>query len=879
MKRVQSLFAFTRKKMLEEAWEILQQNIQMRDECDVQKAVKEYNIANIFRDEKQVHALAEELAWETQSLWRYARNAAPFAAEQWMATLKSWIHKGSFPVLYKEKCPYDKREVVFALQLVMGCREAQESEVITFLSAGNVSYDGRVLYPLHFKEGFFKLVLKWNQKNADTISFERSINTYEKYEITVLEKCRRKWQDLQDTYGQITRVENDTSVYAQTTYYYQLCESLWKEAADWSVPLGLLQQDELQRLIVLQAHLQRHLEEYQKHSQADIVDRNRYTRNDIARGTKYCEALLQRCCRKEKWEDAVSLYVEEALPAIGEACWRSVSKWMKAYSASGQFAKEYDKYLSLPVRSVRNKVVKQYKKVPVFSADVPADVRYMSFAVDAEEIRQSIMGQSANTSMIAQLLQPQLRTENILFAKQSSDVSQAALSLFLRSYFLWCEGKTGMKSQGIDRIPLPFYDYKRDMVIRFALACGCASSEELGEYLEFTGNAGLNLQNPAERLVAGALEWYASLSYDEKQSTSPVEVILTMQHYYLYHLASVYQKKHGFTVDENVIVRYVRKYQVACIYEPGIAEFSVKNSDQTNLIGGKQENLQRYASLWFAVMLLLRCISQQVHSLEKGLSLAKDILQRIWEEKEPFEEEYFCGYLMYVNEPEDAAEEYLEYLSDNCQWSGLFPNVDKIDTEEVMILLQLLSKHLLILDIARESNSMELKLLYEVMFYVLAAVREFVEVSEDSELKAAYGICLNRLQDAVILWTFTGGCRNFALSYYEQRLGINHYGKSHDEVDNTQGNRWLRYLHELKQDQEVWYEIVSDLGTINKSRNYIAKRRLLDEAEIAKLQQPLTKRVEECRETLVHIITHLEAHDCEDNLVKQLRYIYQHVSV
>jgi len=54
---------------------------------------------------------------------------------------------------------------------------------------------------------------------------------------------------------------------------------------------------------------------------------------------------------------------------------------------------------------------------------------------------------------------------------------------------------------------------------------------------------------------------------------------------------------------------------------------------------------------------------------------------------------------------------------------------------------------------------------------------------------------------------------------------------------------------------------------------------LLDEAEIAKLQEPLTKRVEECRETLVHIMTHLETHDCEDNLVKQLRYIYQHVSV
>ncbi len=278
-------------------------------------------------------------------------------------------------------------------------------------------------------------------------------------------------------------------------------------------------------------------------------------------------------------------------------------------------------------------------------------------------------------------------------------------------------------------------------------------------------------------------------------------------------------------------------------------------------------------------MLILHFLSKHIHSWDKSITIAKDILKRIWEEKEPFEEEYFCGYLMYVNEPEDTAEEYLEYLSDSCQWSGMFPGAEKIETKDVAELLRLVSEYLPILEKVRESNSMELKLLYEVMFYVLAAVREFVEVSEDAELEAAYGICLNRLQDAVILWTFAGGCRNFALSYYEQRLGLNHYGKSHNEVDNTQGNRWLRYLHELKQDQEVWYEIVSDLETINKSRNYIANRRLLDEAEIIKLQEPLIKRVEECRETLVHIITHLEAHDCADNLVKQLRYIYQHVSV
>ena len=743
MKTEQSLFAYTRQKMQEKTEE------------------RSGELAQFITDESMIEKLAEDLAVDAKLLWRYEKTAIPFDKEQWRKTIKdAWLKKGSFPVLYKEKCVYDKREVVACILLITGFEPAQEEELISILSAGAVSFDGRPLYQLHFKEGFFKLVLAWKRRNAETISFEHAIASYEKYEGLVFDRCKQKWQEIQPVYGQITEEEKRASIYMQISHYYELCEALWQEAEKWSFPLELLHQDELQRLIVLQAHLERLLEELKAGTQYGIITRNRLTRRDTARGTKYCEALLVRCCKQDKWENAAGLYLEEALPAMGEACWRSVSKWMKAYSECGRNAKEYDPYLSLPVRSVRNKDVKQYKKVAVFDADVPTDVRYMSFAVDAEEIRKSIMEQSANTSMIAQLLQPQYRSENALFAKQTSAVQQSALSLFLRSYFLWCEGKGGMKSQGIERLPLPFYAYKRDMVIRFALACGCTSSVEMEEYLEFTGNAGLNLQNPAERLVSGALEWYEALSHDRKQSVSPVEVILTMQHYYLYHLAALCQKKYGFTVEKRTILRFVRKFQMACIYEPEISEFSVKNRED-----GKKDNLQQYASLWFSVMLLLRCISMHVHSRGKGLSLAKDILMRIWEEKEPFLEMYFHGYLMYITEPDDLAEEYLENLSDSCQWQELFSSVDEIDTKEVMEVLRMVSEQFQILVKVRESNSMELKLLYEVLYYVLCAVREFVHVTGDEVLEAVHGQCLEQLQDAVVLWTFAGGCQNFYIIF------------------------------------------------------------------------------------------------------------------
>ena len=857
MKIEQSLFAYTKKKMLEKP------------------ETRSGEFTKLMTDEAIIEKLSVDLAAEAKMLWRYEENATPFDKELWRKTIEdAWLKTGSFPVLYKENCVYDRREVVFCLLFFAGCKQSQEEELLNLLSAGEVSFDGRPLYQLHFKEGFFKLVLAWNRLNAETVSFEEAIVAYEKYEGLVFGRCKQKWQEIQPVYGQITEEEKRTSIYMQISHYYELCKALWQEAEKWSFPLGLLQQDELQRLIVLQAHLERFLEELKAGKQYGITTRNRLTRRDTVRGTKYCDALLVKCCKQDKWESAAGLYLEEALPAMGEACWRSVSKWMKAYSECGRNAKEYDPYLSLPVRSVRNKDVKQYKKVAVFDADVPTDARYMSFAVDVEEIRKSIMKQSANTSMIAQLLQPQYRSENALFAKQISAVQQSALSLFLRSYFLWCEGKGVMKNQGIDRLPLPFYAYKRDMVIRFALACGCTSSVEMEAYLEFTGNAGLNPQKPAERLVFGALEWYGALSHDRKQSVSPVEVILTMQHYYLYHLVALCQKKYGFDVEKRIFLRFVRKFQMACIYEPEISEFSVKNRED-----GKKDNLQRYASLWFSVMLLLRCISMHVHSREKGLSLAKDILMRIWEEKEPFQEKYFHGYLMCVTEPDALAEEYLENLSDSCQWQELFSSVDEIDTKEVTEVLRMVSEQFQILVKVQESNSMELKLLYEVLFYVLCAVREFVHVTDDEVLEAVYGKCLEQLQDAVVLWTFAGGSQNFSLSFYEQRFGMNHYRKSHEEIDYTQGNRWLRYLHELKEDREVWDEIIMDLKTINKSRSYIEKKALLNAEKIYAMQEQLADRVEECRETLGNILSYLEEHGCEDNLVKRLRYIYQCMSL
>ena len=855
MKTEQSLFAYTKQKMLEKP------------------EARSGEFAKLMTDDAIIEKLSADLASEAKLLWRYEETATPFDKEQWRTTIKdSWLKKGSFPVLHKEKCVYDKREVVACILLVMGVDSEREEELISILSAGDVSYDGRPLYQLHYKESFFGLICQWNRQASQRISFDKAIMFYEKYEAAVLEKLKCMWLELQLKF-EILSEEPDNARYRQAAYYHAACSALWQKAEEWSLPLKLIQQDELQRLIVLMAHMERSTEELECGKKAGIATRNRLTRRDAVRGTKFCKILQDRCCRKEKWEDAISLYIEESLPAIGEACWRAVSKLMKAYSECGRYADDYSAYVASSVRSTRNKETKQYGKVPVFYEDTPIDVNYMSFAVDAEELRRRIMEESANTTMIARLLNPEYRKNGAMFTRQASSVQQSALSLFSRNYYLWCEGKTKMISQGVERIPLPFYDYKRDMVLKYALACGCSSCDEMEGYLEFTGNAKLNRNKPEEKLVSDALEWYAALSYEQKKDTSPIEVILVMQRYYLYHMAALCQSKYGFTVDNNIVRRYVRKYHRICLYEPVIPEFSAKNDV------GKQECMEKYHSVWFLLMYLLKSVSGNVRSQEKGKSLAEDIMQRIFEVREPFEEEYPNGFLMYINEPTEVTDEYMEYLADSCQWKERFQKTGAIIRKDIRMILQILSEYLPILSKVKESNSSELEFLYETMFYVLTVVKEFGDVTEDGDYIDEYGQILDTLHNAVVLWTFAGGCKNFSLSYYEQYYGLNHYAKKHDSTDYSEGNRWLRYIHDVKEDQQVWYEIVSDLDTIKKCRAYIEQNSLLEKEEIRTSQMPLERHLAECREALGDMISYLQKKEGDENLIRQLSYIYRRIKV
>lgn len=857
MKEERTLFSFTKQKMFEKS------------------TSKALEIAKYLSDETVLDKLAEDLAKEAALLWRHAAGAKAFDKEQWRVTLRdAWLRKGSFPVLYRENNIYDKREVVACVLLVAGGDPELETDFLAALCAEDFHYDNRPLYALHYKEGFFRLVIRWNALNGTHISFTEAVASFEAYEADLVKRLKDQWQALKLQYERIEEKDIHTASYEHMNHYYTLCKILWQEEEQWSLPLTIVQQDELQRLIVLMAHVNRFFVDLEKKITGGIATRNLLTRKDTERGTKYCEELIARCCKKETFADAVCLYLDYALPALGEACWKSVSTWMKAYSECGKQVEEYTEYISSSSRIARNKDGKHYEKVSVFYENTPADVNYMSFAVDAEEIRRQIMEQTANTTLVAQLLQPQYHSGGAVFEKQAVSAKQSALSLFLRSYYLWCDGKTRRKSQGIDRVQLPFCDYKRDMVIKYALACGCGSCEEMERFLEFTGYAKLSQHNTKEKLVSAALDWYAALSYEQKKTTSPIEIILTMQRYYLYHLADHCLSKLGTELTERSVCRYVRKYRQACLYETDFPEFAMMGD-----VAGKQDNLEAYHRVWFLLLLLLKYVSNHTISLEKENTLAQEVLQILFERKDPFETGYLNGYLMYVNELPDVSFEYMEYLSGIYHWDESFTKIEADDKEDALKLLKLLADHLEILAKVKSNNSSELEFLYELWYYIMAVMREFCDVYEDGDYAWEYSVVLNRLQDAVVLWTFAGGCKNFSLSYYEQYYGLNHYAKDHYEADYTTGNRWLRYVHDMKQEQLVWNEIVSDLETINKCRFYIEQNALMEEEAISSMQISLEEQVDVCRNTLMDIMQYLQEKGDVENLLFQLEYLYSRIMV
>ena len=119
--------------------------------------------------------------------------------------------------------------------MVMQFSLKEADEFLRAVSFNEQNYDNRELYPLHYKEGFFRFVILWNEQHDHVLSFDMAVDYYKKYEeivsvyvLKMAEKVLGSKESLEDG--------KDLKKYKNMKYYCDLLESIWKEMCQWKHP-------------------------------------------------------------------------------------------------------------------------------------------------------------------------------------------------------------------------------------------------------------------------------------------------------------------------------------------------------------------------------------------------------------------------------------------------------------------------------------------------------------------------------------------------------------------------------------------------------------------------------------------------------------------
>lgn len=287
-------------------------------------------------DRVSLEEISKELSKQSLSLFRYGDVEKSIDTLQWKYILEqSWKTGGHFPTLYKVNQIYDKREVVICFLMVMQFSLKEADEFLRAVSFNEQNYDNRELYPLHYKEGFFRFVILWNEQHDHVLSFDMAVDYYKKYEeivsvyvLKMAEKVLGSKESLEDG--------KDLKKYKNMKYYCDLLEPIWKEMCQWKHPYTLRQQDILQRMLVLVSHAERAQREYNESGSEDMLEYNDKTRGLQDRGTRLCISIAEECAGISKFPDAMKCFADRELPEMGEAYWRAISYIMQAYAESGK---------------------------------------------------------------------------------------------------------------------------------------------------------------------------------------------------------------------------------------------------------------------------------------------------------------------------------------------------------------------------------------------------------------------------------------------------------------------------------------------------------------------------------------------------------------
>ena len=484
----------------------------------------------------------------------------------------------------------------------------------------------------------------------------------------------------------------------------------------------------------------------------------------------------------------------------------------------------------------------------------------------ADEVREYIRSESANTVLIAELINPVGRNDSSIFSGKQEVNTYSALSGFIGSYVTWLEGKSRQNSLGQIREPMPYYFFKREMVLKYALACGSTSIEEIGEYLEFAGNSELNIKSPKEILIMRAIE------YCEKYSSNKqiIGIIRNMQSLLLYFEAERAIEGNIKAVEfEKFIKKRVDKITNIFLYEPAINALNGKKRELT-----KQELISGYYSqlfLWNMLMEII-CRTDSDMKMEDYAPMVIDV--SLFMDNNYYADE---GFISWTTWPERMTEEYIKELQEIYFIDDGAINKKRVFSNLVERVLAELVKKILPLEYLRDECSFELKMFYEKQFYTLSGIRQYYFDVLTKQGLENYSKLLDWTVKASILFAFHSGCKNFSLTWYEKKFRINHFqNKYKDEsgkgIDGYTWHRWTGSMDNFEKQENMWEMIALDAKRIRKCYRYLEKNNaeliIKDIYERYNIQRDKVHK--ECIELLVWMKKHNMG--IMDEVVSKLRY-------
>jgi len=814
--------------------------------------------------EVNMKELCDQLELESQILFRYDSVPEVITAKKWNYILmKSWKTGGHFPALYKINKFYDKREVVVCFLMVLKLKIKEADEFLRMISVNEQNYDNRMLYPLHFKEGFFRMIISWNECHGNRISFRMAIEEYEKYEELVCNLIIGQAERILSQMDSISR-KTELEDCRNAKYYCKLLEGLLKALVQWEHPYTLKQQDILQRVIVLCAHAERSQKECGKQEVFDIKDRNIRTREVQKRGTKLCISVINECAMMKDFPEAVKYFSTKAISAMGEAYWRAVSKIMSTYADSGKMQYGNSLLTSDRVFSNRNSEAKTFKKVDLFGRSRSKSQDILSFSLAMDCVKEHIRSESANTVLLADLFNPTMRTGDRVFYKQQDERSYSLLSEFLGNYTAWLEGRTKQSSEGQIREPMPYYYFKRQLVIKYALACGCSTIADLEQYLDFTGNQKLNMNSPREYLAYRAMEYCTKY----RQNLQVVGVIRNIQLLLLYSEAERAVVENRDIEFTKGIRKRVRNTIKTFIYDPAISAFNKKNN-----ILKKQEMIEYYYGQLLLWNMLLEIIRQTGADM-KVQDFAPFVVDMslFMNEDEYIDEGFICR----MDQPGALSRSYVKDIQETYFINP--GNQKRIKTFVGLIekILSELKTKVLPLKIVYDDNSSELKQLYEKAFFALAGCEMYYIDSLTEKGKADYKFLLENITDASIIWTFNGGYKGFSLTWYEKKYRINHFQEKklfeHEIKIEHSWKRWIFTLDSIEQQEAMWEMIALDVRMIRLCYRYLKSKypEVIDTNILKRYRAQLEIVEKECEGILAYLKK--ENYGNASHIISQLKY-------